>query len=305
MAQSAPVPKKSLFDNLDFSKPPPGLLNPEDVGPRDNSANASNIINSAIDDVDSPPPEKPSLDLFKEIFADSSDSDDDQETDVSKNQADIEPKIKPSPSKSTLYEKDKTMVNKLPSSTNNKPETLKRGVFDRIDLDVMQQSQSNNSVSKITQGQGHSKDLQHCDDEDVEEIYGPLPPKQSVSGESSRDSRPKFIPRDASLGITSHSKKDVVWVEKASVSKKHSSKKSRKKSAKKEKRKSSKSKKHKHKKKGHKHKARSKHDTSSDSDHSGSSDSDSDSSNSSVTINASLDNKALLAKLKQFSRSSK
>lgn len=93
----APVAvKKSLFDNIDFSKPPPGLLpaavpqidtseppppGTEGIPPRSNQGESGPSSSSTQDTLAEPTPiPKPPVDLFKEIFADTSESEDETET---------------------------------------------------------------------------------------------------------------------------------------------------------------------------------------------------------------------------------
>jgi len=91
-------PKKSLFENLDFTKPPPGLYPIASTPTLPESERA--VEHSVDDESDFPAPPisgivtttepitKPPLDLFKEIFADTSESeeevDDLQQTSVTK-----------------------------------------------------------------------------------------------------------------------------------------------------------------------------------------------------------------------------
>ena len=80
-AAPAPMAKKSLFDNIDFSKPPPGLMS---LAPP--AAEAKDDIQSQSQEQDQvqeePIPVKPSKDLFKEIFADTSESESEDEEEV-------------------------------------------------------------------------------------------------------------------------------------------------------------------------------------------------------------------------------
>lgn len=368
--------KKSLFDNLDFSKPPPGLL--PQRAPQGSSSSESPMecseeagrtppvhllefnkdlsdslkVNPAEEDVIL---ERPSLDLFKEIFADSSsDSSDNEETETEltnpnngKESQQFTSQRTP-PSEKTGVRADKPF-DKVNSSSNNARNSLppenesvnqqrekhKRGVFDRIDLDMLQDHAHRLQSSENSKSSRRTVNSSSESDEDMKDAYGPAPPKSASCASTSRSHQSCSSSLSTkSLGSTpapmyqrhqskfDDTKKDVhteevIWVEKSALSdggggsskshvksKKHSSKKSRRKSNKKEKRKSHKSKKNKQKKKGRKHKSKSKRESgeSSASDDDSASGLDA-SSDSSVTINDSLDNRALLAKLKQITRS--
>lgn len=376
--------KKGLFDNLDFSKPPPGLLpeqplkvssstgspmesSDEPVG--ESGAKATSMLAfqrelapaTSSNEEEKDVAERPPLDLFKEIFADSSDSENEDAQEALLRSSQMSPEkahkshhfISQHMLPEAAAARDDKPLDKIVSSNDDKnslppenesvnqqKESRRRGVFDRIDLDRLQ-----DNAHRFLLGTGNNKSSRsptNNSDEDMDETYGPAPPKDVPSATTSRQqhqSRSSLsmkyvssaIPAASSSSIHARYKsvlddskrevstEEVIWVEKSALSdgssgskshaksKKHSAKKSRRKSNKKEKRKSHKSSKqrHKQKKKGRKHKSKSKHHSSSD--ESGSStneDGGSDaSSDSSVTINDSLDNRALLAKLKQITRS--
>ncbi|CAL8086869.1 unnamed protein product [Orchesella dallaii] len=369
---AVPVVKKSLFDNLDFSKPPPGLLPPESIQPPglqknspDGSAEVDEVLvlsgsvskpilefhkemafsKSVNEDDEIITVEKPPLDLFKEIFADSSESEDED--------MEVEPALGVNQKKenesqqfvSQLLDdgvRDDKSSDKMVRSNDrksfptekesvNQKDGSKRGVFDRIDLDRLQ-AHTRNQNSEREYTKVFNKSTESDDDEDMDDIYGPRPPTSlptstlqphSIASVSSSKRSTTTSASSTSMNYRSQSKPDdttkevsreeVIWVEKSALSdgsskshvksKKHSSK-SRRKSSKKEKRKTHKSKRHKHKKKGHKHKSSGKHDSTESSSEGDDGLPDSGaSSNSSVTINDSLDNRALLAKLKQITRS--
>ncbi len=315
----------------------------------------SHKVNPAEEDVIL---ERPPLDLFKEIFADSSsDSSDNEETETEltnpnngKESQQFTSKHTPPPEKTGVRaDKPFDKVNSSSSSSTNARNSLpsenesvnqlgekqKRGVFDRIDLDMLQDHAHRFRSSENSKSSRRMVNRSSESDEDIKDAYGPAPPKSASCASTSRSHQSSSSSLSTkSLGSTpapmyqrhqsklDDTKKDVhteevIWVEKSALSdggggsskshvksKKHSSKKSRRKSNKKEKRKSHKSKKTKQKKKGRKHKSKSKRESgeSSASDDDSASGSDA-SSDSSVTINDSLDNRALLAKLKQITRS--
>lgn len=377
--------KKSLFDNLDFSKPPPGLLPKEPTSstgaPSDSSpVSTSNSgvsgagapllsfqqeisSKSSHTEEDSGALKKAPLDLFKEIFADSSESESESMEEVSAtlqttsgtHQAKENKRhdfISGHMPRQESHVRDDEALDKLASpnnsekaplpeneSVNQKKEISTKGVFDGIDLDRLKDRipyrRRSRSRSPALRSTTISNDRDRKDDySDDDSTYGPAPPQNPSSSQRStrphqsssnlssiktgttptfssflRSSPSTFKPRTDQKKESNS--EDVIWVEKSSLSegshsksksKKHSSKKSKRKSSKKEKHKSHKSKRLKSKKsKSRKHRSKSsKKDSSSSDDTDSFSDASSDSS---VTINDSLDNKALLAKLKQITRS--
>ncbi|ODM95779.1 hypothetical protein Ocin01_10900 [Orchesella cincta] len=289
--------------------------------------------------------EKPPLDLFKEIFADSSDSEEeDMESEpilrVNQGRENNESQqfVSQHMLKDDGVRDDKSSDKIVPSNDRksfpaenesvNQKDGSKRGVFDRIDLDRLHGHIRNQNMEKECTKM-YIKSPESDDEEDMDDIYGPRPQTSSysqphsIASVSSSKKSTTVSSSSTSMNYRSQSKPDdtkkevsreeVIWVEKSALSdgsskshvksKKHSSK-SRRKSSKKEKRKTRKSKRHKQKKKGHKHKSSGKHDSTESSSEGDDGLSDSGaSSNSSVTINDSLDNRALLAKLKQITRS--
>lgn len=345
-----PVPKKSLFDNLDFSKPPPGFVS-SNLLPAGESREASSALalefqsdlQSRNDDKENVPVKAP-LDLFKQIFADSSESESEENEPPMKSQVNNEDnesqkmragarrertelsrgkddtaKERPAASK-ILFEKryDEKKVDK----GKQEPRKGSKSIFDDLDFNqVNQKPGSLGDRERQVLDEDDSEQKQERGVETVDDLlYGPKAPIQplvkskpsqpitsSVSSQVPNTYTKTLHPSSSSKG----KEEEVVWVEKEAViqshsssssskTKKHSSKKSKKSKSKKAKSKEKHKKSKKHKTKRSKHKSPSGHSRP---DSSSNSSSDSEDSSSSVEIQSSLNQKALLAQLKQITRS--
>ena len=289
--------------------------------------------------------------MFKQIFADSSESESEDEikepikstaTNEHKNKSKLSLTGEVEKAKTTSQPNSDAKVSKIlyekrfSRDQNSKIETAReedkknKGIFDNLDLTKLTSKQNTTSGSVIRDKEQlvakSSEDKES--DEEGSLLYGPKPPiKPPIHAPVYTRPKSTFTPSQlstlsitqvqqlSSLSFQTSSKstttkpkeEEVIWVEKevvphsSSKSKKHSTKKSKKSKSKRAKGKN----KEKHKNKKRKSTTASKRKTSSghlDSP-SSSSDEDSDDSSSSVEIQSSLNQKALLASLKNIARS--
>jgi hypothetical protein len=341
--------KKSLFDNLDFSKPPPGLfpagVSPSCPIPSSGNTNEENLVppgteteeqlSSQIKDgfvntlsslsapESPPPPSKPSIDLFKEIFANSSSESEEEEPPAPKPSSSSSlPKTK----ESWMRRDDKNERTKDKSESNAQA----KGIFDNLDFSKLGGPKSTSTGTGGSDSQSRSretyKDIKESDPSikpsfvpresnrisDEEDIYGPSLPAHPT-GINSKTSSIPILSSKAGLEpiIFPHISQDkeeeeeVVWVEKtderdsASKKKLHHHKKKKSKHHHHHKSKTSKKvKKRKSKSKSKKDKSR----RSSSSSDVESSSSEDDNDLSAIRIHQSLSSKAILSKLKEITQ---
>lgn len=364
VAASIPQPlKKSLFDNLDFSKPPPGLpgLGLEAMQTTSSSSveeSSSLEFQSSIAEKENAAPVKAPLDLFKQIFADSSEEEEEEETEkgaiiptlTNSRNASKDNSDNPSPPKDnrTVPDEKTSQKDKRPGEDRAERKILYekrysreeqesrrgrdrdgrdrssgnggRGIFDNLDLSRLSRRQPENEDLDKSNIKERKEMRQEDVEENGEDVYGPkapiiFKPRTTAPTTTSRQSQSSstFTSFTAKQSLTSsekesiapsrgreEEKEEVVWVEKdAKSSDSHKKKKDKKRSSSKGSKKSKKAKskeKHKKSKKHKSNKKSSKRQTNSDSE-------DSESSSSSVEIRGSLNQRALLAQLKEITGS--
>jgi len=237
-ASSLSQTKKSLFENLDFTKPPPGLLpvnnagesgegntEPPPPGTLEESQGNSNSGTKILEfqtnkasheekenDVPAPPP-KPPMDLFKEIFAESSsesESEDPPESkDLNEKGERNEQRSKPHFSGKVisdlrLSERDDRKADRKEGEERRrrrfdddredrrrgeesrrdketgKTEERKRGIFDKLDLNQFRDKKTP-PPSKCESGKEKNESE---DEKEDEEEYGPRVPIKVLAGNS-------------------------------------------------------------------------------------------------------------------------
>ena len=252
-----PAARKSLFDNIDFSKPPPGLFpagtsapsflitSEENLLPPGTEADeelASQLKDNSVNttapflSVDNPSPlPKPSIDLFKEIFENSS--------------SDSEPEVEePEPSKSKSVPKTKESASGSGPSTVMKRDDKEsrdrrddkrefsgvKGIFDNLDFTQLDsQNRSKESGMKEMESSRNPSFVRQKSNEidEEEDVYGPrlgpTPPTQPSTSKYSQ-SLPIFSSKSR-LNPNSRAEtrqfpepneledEEVVWVEKSEV----------------------------------------------------------------------------------------
>jgi len=356
-----PAAKKSLFDNIDFSKPPPGLL------PAGTSTSYSNTleenllapgteteeqfstpapalsVNTSLSPSQEPPPPippKPSIDLFKEIFENSSSESEEEELETPPVVSNT--KTIPIASGSGLMRRDDRPGNSSSGSQRqDKPEIKVKGIFDNLNFSKLETGTSTTTPEpSLHSSSSHIKEsapfpmhrTNEISDEDEEDIYGPTLPAQpgvKVKAASSSSAKPSFF-SSTNLSQTKRAEdkggsEEEEWVE-VERNESNSRKRTSSSSKRRESNKSAHSHSHKKRKSHSHHKSKSKKSSKSKKDHksskskkikkrrretrtsSSSSGSDEDSSDSSqddlspILIHQSVSHKALLSKLKEITQ---